>query len=433
MARPLTRSQWQKRKGGFKTYTRYVQWWRGQATARNTRFAAGVATPQEISRLAAQSAADAIRPERLALEAQAARAEARARTRSQDIQGFGLAAGQMLQGAGPQVNQMWGAAADRTSAYARGMAEGQNMASQGAAGEANALLAQHGAPTQQQATGAQGEVLFGLGTLPAGTLAAQGAAFGSAASFLPSSALGRGQQDIRGAQRTAEEEQAKYDEQLAALQAKRPSLIGDITRQLQSDQTQRQSIQTQNAYLQASLRRTGADITGIDPATGLPSYEAQSDAAQAAADAAEAEAEAVAEAGKTAKERAEDRRKALGNRATALTVASKLVRTNAPDWQGKPIENPKPASLLNPGKYIDKRGRGTDDLNKAAREGALTYSQAFAQAMALEEVQQLMSRYGYSKTQARAKVRAWLRAAGITPGPTRKRPRISQGARNSPH
>jgi hypothetical protein len=332
MAKPLTKSQWQKRKGGFKSYTRYVRWWNSQNQARQARFGAGLATPQEISRLAAQGAAEAIRPERMALEAQAERAETRARARQQDIGQFSLAAAEMLKGVAPQVNQFYGEAADRQSAYSRGMAAGQQMAEQGAAGQANQLLAQHGAPTQQTPTGAQGEVLFGLGTLPAGTLAAQGAAFGSAAAFLPGSAVGRGQQDIRAAARTADEEQAAFDAQLATLQAKRPGLIGDITRQLQADQVQRQSIQTQNAYLQASLRRTGAEITGVDPVTGQPTYEAQSDAARLTAQAAAAEARAAEKAAGKAATAAQKRQAARAKAVKTRNDKTVTAIMGATDW-----------------------------------------------------------------------------------------------------
>jgi hypothetical protein len=76
----------------------------------------------------------------------------------------------------------------------------------------------------------------------------------------------------------------------AALQASRPSLFNEALKAAQENARSNIATSIQSRYLVDSLRKSGADITGIDPYTGKPTAQtkAQRAAAKAAAKAAKA-------------------------------------------------------------------------------------------------------------------------------------------------
>ncbi len=96
----------------------------------------------------------------------------------------------------PDIMKIYGQAASNDAVFGKGYSDGLQQAQNANSGDINKILAQNGAPAgQMQNPGSDAaDVLYGLGgQIPASTLNAQGAAFASAAAFLPATALGRGQ------------------------------------------------------------------------------------------------------------------------------------------------------------------------------------------------------------------------------------------------
>jgi hypothetical protein len=368
----------------------------------------------------------------------------------QSIQGYAQAAASMAAPIAGQVQGGYQQAADFQKTLGQAFSAGFRDAVNGTASQANALLAQQGSPQQVTSAGVPGgDVLFGTGGfIPASTLSREGAAFGAAAAMLPATFMGQGQQMIGQGQREFDESAAarrrEYENARRGIEGQRASLYQQerqniFERNFAREQFAEEKRQARiNAQIQwhsvkGTLAAYGLDEkkllqaeaefmtnqTGVIHkvkydkkgngrvvATGQPApgSAAASNVAAAAGDSA-----------KTAADRAAARKTALANRSEALTTASGALREASGDWAGKPIENPKPGSLLNPGKYLDRNGKGTNDLSKAAREGGLTWSQMVNRAMQMEEVQQLMTRYGLSRAKARARVVAWLRSFGFRP------------------
>lgn len=183
---------------------------------------------------------------------------------------------------------------ERAAQSQAGLAKGYSQAVQemlgGANDQSNQLLAAVGG-TQADAMPAQptADVLYGLGgSLPAQEMGNVGAAFAAAARFLPKAAQLTGQ----GWAAQARQEAA---DKIAEIQGKRPELWAQA---LEAERTYRQGrlsdsrewFNTQqdneiNARAQAlyekqwALTQRGdvADITGVDPITGLPTADAVAD------------------------------------------------------------------------------------------------------------------------------------------------------------
>lgn len=388
-----------------------------------------------------------------ALDAQQAASDRAAAAQAAQIQGLTQAEANMLRGVGPAVDQTYKGAADDTSAYAKAYAMGMRASEEKAQAEANRLLQQNNAPAGQmlQPSGAD-QVLYGTeGYIPASTLRTQGAAFSSAAHMLPQTAFGRGRLSLQAAQTDAAERQRQLSDRRFEIDAQRPSLMSAELDRIRNKNFEREQFaetkrqNRANAKIQWESVKTSREYFGLDKGKTLAAEAAfmtdmtgelhvvrkgrvvpTGKLAQGSdAYGQVASANAAAAKGKPTKAQA------LTNRSNALKSTAGIVRGEAKDWLGTPIENPKAGSLLNPGKYVDKAGKGTNDPAKAARENALTWDQAISRAMQLEEVQQLISRFNLSPKAARAKVKAWLRATGFRPPATRPNPR-RQGRTSQP-
>src|SRR5262245_9106184 len=183
-----------------------------------------MSTPEEV---ATQRTNAVIDPQLAAIQRaqeEADRKAAAAWARQQEaIRGYSEAAARMLQGTGQQVQQGYADAGQRTQNYAKGFSIGFNQAVSGNADAANALLAQQGSPQHVASQGTAGaDVIYGTGGfIPASSLEREGAAFGAAASMLPSTQLGYGSQRLQ-------QGQAAYDADLAARNAEYGNLRKDV-------------------------------------------------------------------------------------------------------------------------------------------------------------------------------------------------------------
>ncbi len=181
-------------------------------------------TADEVADIRVQAA---MAPILAAIEAQQQAEQRRALEQQQALQGYSLAAADLLKGIGPQVQQGYQQAAGAQSAFAKGFSIGFQQEMGKSAGDANALLAQQGSPQQVASQGTAGaDVLYGLGGfIPASTLNREGAAFGAAASMLPATQAGLGQQSIYQARQESAERQRALSDKLLEVEAQRPGLL----------------------------------------------------------------------------------------------------------------------------------------------------------------------------------------------------------------
>jgi ribosomal protein L19E len=181
--------------------------------------------------------AAAYNPATASLEAQRQQAAAEAAARQQGIQGFAQAAAQQVAPIAGQVQGGYQDAAARTATYSKGFSIGMQMAQQGSANDINSFLAKNGSPVGQQVKGDTGaaDVLYGTtGFIPASGLEREGAAFGAAASMLPATMLGRGQQLQYESQRDAQKTDKEFLADLQAIEAKRPGAIQQALAELKN-------------------------------------------------------------------------------------------------------------------------------------------------------------------------------------------------------
>lgn len=167
-------------------------------------------------------------------------------------QGAGLnaaygAVAQMQQGVAPAIQGTYDAASARQSVIAKGFSDGFKMASEGAAGGLNKILADQGSSQTVTPAGQSGaDVLYGLGgALPAGELNQQGAAFTAAARFLPGQSRQLGLDSLKAS------EQARI-QAIRELEAKRPELYQSALGQI-SDAASKSRAAAVNEKLAASL------------------------------------------------------------------------------------------------------------------------------------------------------------------------------------
>ncbi len=262
-----------------------------------------MARSQTAQEVADQRVNAVINPQLEAIQRAQAEADARAaaawQRQQEAIAGYSQAAAQMLQGTGQQVQQGYADAGQRTANYAKGFSIGFNSAVSGNADEANRLLAMNGSGQTVQSAGSPGaDVIYGLGGfIPASSLEREGAAFGAAASMLPSTQLGYGSQRLaQGQQQFATDAEARrqqYEDMRRDVLGTRGQLTSQELQRIRennraklafaeqkraaraNERIQQESVDRQADYLENTLRATGASITGIDPLTGLPTASTQ--------------------------------------------------------------------------------------------------------------------------------------------------------------
>lgn len=190
------------------------------------------------------------------------------------------------------------------SALARGYSDGMRAILGDKAAEANVALALQGSPQTVESGSGAADVLFGTrGSIPSQAINREGAAFTSVARLLPGQARALGAQQQAGALQRGRDE-------IAQLQGKRPELVQQALDAILDRLQQQRSLNIQERYLLNTQRRTGAEITGFDPITGLPT------------------ADVAAAGARTAAQKAAAQRTSVGkrNEATATALA------DAADW-----------------------------------------------------------------------------------------------------
>ena len=282
----------------------------------------GYLTPAQQTAQAKSIVGTSLDPALAEVRRQQAEADAAAAARAEQIQGATNAYAEISKGIAPQIQQTYSDAAHDQVTFAKGYSDTMRALQEKSGNEMNAQLQQIGAPEGQMARPSAGasDVLYGLGgVIPATTFGREGAAFTAAAAQLPATAQGVGMQFLMSAQAEAAKERKTFGEKLLELEAKRPGLIADTLREIKSSQQSSRSSYISEQYLLNTMRQTGASITGIDPATGQPTYtnaEAQAD-----------DAAKVAAAARTAKaKKATAKAAAVKDKTSAFTAAQKEMR-----------------------------------------------------------------------------------------------------------
>lgn len=300
------------------------------------------------------------------------------------------AAAQMQQGVAPAIEKTYGEAASREAVMAKGFADGQKIFESQAASASNDLLAKNNSPQQVKASGA-GDILATLGHLGASGLNQQGAAFSAAAQFLPSQSRNLGIDAVKAA---GNEGAAA----IAGFEAKRPELVSAALQQILEGKRADRATSINEWYLKNALRKTGADITGIDPLTGEPTVDVTAANAAAAAK------------GKATRQKAVSKR----NDATADAfikagewVESQLAPGTALTPKGQvPIESHTVKRGKETIQYYVKKGGGTTANIKDAETKTVydeqpipkkQYDQLYKSLS--QRLSQQLRRYGYKRKQ----------------------------------
>jgi hypothetical protein len=202
-------------------------------TSAATAAAAAAAAAGKDPLAAANAYADALLgPYQAEIRRQQAEALADAERRAGFQRDVASALAHELAGIAPQIQGVYQEAAGTQTAMAKGFSDGLRMSAEKSAGQANDLMSTlAGAPDAQKISGdratAVGDVAYGLGGyIPGSTLNREGAAFSSAAAFLPNTALGEGARSARA--ELAAGAKAKQDlenQWLTTLAQQRPQLI----------------------------------------------------------------------------------------------------------------------------------------------------------------------------------------------------------------
>lgn len=190
-----------------------------------------------------------VKPQGLALDQEAAQAQARGAADVGAIQGSTKALAGTLSGVAPATSAAYDSAAHSDAEFARGFADQLTQALGGANDQAQKILAQNGGGVQSadvaKYAGGSGahDLVYGSGYIPATTLEREGAGFTAAAARLPATAALTGQQEV--AQRLGQKEQELQGiaNQKAQLEASIPSLKNKYVSQLVQTDLQNRKLQ----------------------------------------------------------------------------------------------------------------------------------------------------------------------------------------------
>lgn len=245
-------------------------------------------TPAALRQMVAAEVAAQVGPQRSALAQEQAVADKQFQQRQAAVKNLTADYAGLLKGISPDVQSTYDNAGNAVADYAKGFSGTIQDQLNGAAPAEQALLATAGAPqTQVDASlghlTAPTDALYGMhGAIPAGALATEGAAFTSAAKMLPGEAVGRGQQiaeTLLGQQNTTD---AGYRQKLATLLASVPGLrqtaVNDVLKNARSDIAEQLLLQKYGLQTRTEI----GNLTGVDPATGKPTYKAATAATKAA-------------------------------------------------------------------------------------------------------------------------------------------------------
>lgn len=204
--------------------------------------------------------------------------------RETNAQGFAQALAEMLKSQGPATQTAYQNASGATAGFAKGFSDAEQHLADTENASLGSFLDKMGIPKAAAdtalaktgaTTGGTSDVLYGLsGYQPASNLEREGAAFTAAANHLPAYAAGLGEENVNQLQNSAKEQDAQFEQQLAAERGKIPSLARQILNDMLSRQQQQESMDIQRAYLENSTRSAVANVTGVDPVTGTtkPGY-----------------------------------------------------------------------------------------------------------------------------------------------------------------
>ncbi len=148
--------------------------------------------------------------------------------RRQAVQNAYAQLAQYAQGVAPAVQGVYSSAAKDTAAFGKGFSDAVTQASQGQANTATAALQAQGSPQTVTSglAGGGGDALYAMGgSIPASALTREGAAFGSAAAFLPATAAGYGAQAIGDLE-------SQRTQDLADAASQQPATVLDLINQL---------------------------------------------------------------------------------------------------------------------------------------------------------------------------------------------------------
>lgn len=237
-----------------------------------------------------------VKPEIDALTTQRTRTAEESKQQMANIQGIYSALAGMLKDVGPAVSQNYQAAANTELAAGRGLGDQEAARGTAEGDKAEGYLAAAGAP-QAAIEGAKtaaggtdsGNLVYGTGgAIPATSTAREGAAFASAADFLPAGAVGQGQMYLRSALQDAQKADTDFGDKIGEITAGRTAGIQKIIQDFLENQRADRALALQEGYLGNTQRSTAAKITGVDPVTGQPTYESVYDKNKIKADAAKA-------------------------------------------------------------------------------------------------------------------------------------------------
>ena len=313
---------------------------------------------------------DATAPELGTLETERARTRAESEQSMKNAQGIYAALAAMLGSAAPAVSSAYESAANTELAAGRGLGDQEAARGKAEGDKAEGYLTAAGAPQAaiegvKAAAGGEGSgsLVYGLGgMLPATSTAREGAAFSSAAAMLPGTAVGRGQDELRTILSEQTKNDAEFGDKIAEIKAGRASGVQKIIQDFMENARAERALRLQEGYLGNTKRTTAAKITGVDPVTGQPTYEAVYDAAKVKADAAKARA-----AAKSKNQGAKSA--AIKARESAFSTARHSMMTDAKTFAGHPMTLKEQAQWV-----VKHPGKTIRDAPKAG--GGMSYAQA---------------------------------------------------------
>lgn len=200
--------------------------------------------------------------------------------REANVQGFSQALAQLLGGAAKTTSDAYQGAAGATASFGKGFSDAEKHIADNENASLKSFLDKAGisgpaADTALSKIGGTGDVLYGTqGYTPASNLEREGAAFTSAASMLPGTAVGLGEQGLAQLRGDRSKQDAAFESQISAERSKIPSLAQSLLNQMLTRAQQEESLRIQEGYLGNSNRAAQISATGVDPVTGAtkPGY-----------------------------------------------------------------------------------------------------------------------------------------------------------------
>lgn len=325
--------------------------------------------PMSLTDWAGKQYDESVAPELTALDTERARTKAESEQQMKNIQGIYAALAGMLKDVGPAVSANYQAAAGTELAAGRGLGNQEAARGKAEGDKAAGYLAAAGAPQAaiegaKAAAGgdASGNLVYGTGgMIPATTTSREGAAFASAADMLPAGAVGQGQMHLRSALADAMKNDAGFGDKIAEIRAGRAAGVQKIVSDFLDQQRQERALRDQERALGIRDRTATARITGVDPVTGKPTYDATYDANKVKADAAKAR-QSQRSKDKTA------HASAIKAREDAFASARHSMATDAKSFAGHPL------TLKEQVQWSVKNGKPVSQAPKTG--GGVSYAQA---------------------------------------------------------